>query len=152
MGEDAELARQVIDDGRYLVLATADPQGNPWPTPVWYAREGREFVWASWPDARHSQNIRARPTVGLVIYETPVPVDGRTRAVYAEAAAAEVPEADRNRCLGIYDRESRAQGLGSWTTERIVAPANLRLYRAVVSRFFVLRSDRDMRIQVDVDL
>src|SRR3712207_806436 len=66
MGEDAEFARQVIDGGQYLVLATADPAGNPWPTPVWFAREGRKFVWVSRPEARHSNNIATRPTVGLV--------------------------------------------------------------------------------------
>ena len=113
MAGDAEFARQIIDDGQYLVLATADPEGNPWPTPVWYAREGRRFVWVSWPDARHSNNIEARSTVGFVIFETPVPVRGRTRAVYAEATAAEVQEADRDHCIGIYDRRSRAQGLGA---------------------------------------
>lgn len=150
--DDVEFARRVIDDGRYLVLATADADGRPWPTPVWYAREGREFVWVSWPETRHSSNIEARSTVGFVIFETPVPVEGRTRAVYAEATAAEVSEADRERCLGAFDRSSRAEGLGSWTTERVIAPANLRLYHAVVSRLFVLHPDRDIRREVEVDL
>jgi nitroimidazol reductase NimA-like FMN-containing flavoprotein (pyridoxamine 5'-phosphate oxidase superfamily) len=150
--EDADLARRVIDTGRYLVLATADADGHPWPTPVWYARVGREFVWVSWPAARHSTNIEARSTAGFVIFETPVPVEGRTRAVYAEATAAEVPAADRERCLSVFDRRARAEGLGSWTAERVVAPANLRLYHAVVSRLFVLHPDRDIRREVDIEL
>lgn len=150
--DDAELVRQVVDAGRYLVLATADAAGNPWPTPVWFAREGREFVWASWPQARHSRSIAERPAVGFVVFETPVPAHGRTRAVYAEASAEEVPEADRERCLGVVDRQARAEGLGRWTTERVVPPAHLRLYHAVVSRFFVLDPDRDLRREVDVDL
>ena len=150
--DDAELVRQVIDAGRYLVLATADADGNPWPTPVWFAREGREFVWASWPQTRHATNIATRPGVGFVVFETPVPADGRTRAVYAEATAAEVSEADRSRCLAIIDRRSRAEGLGPWTAERVVAPANLRLYHAVVSRLFVLHPDRDIRREVQIDL
>lgn len=152
MDDDADLARRVIEAGRYLVLATADADGHPWPTPVWFAREGREFVWASWPQTRHSTNIAARSTVGFVIFETPVPTVGRTRAVYAEATAAEVPAADRDRCLDIVDRRSRAEGLGRWTTERVVPPANLRLYHAVVSRLFVLHPDRDIRREVQVDL
>lgn len=152
MHDDAALAREVLDAGRYLVLATADGSGDPWPTPVWFAREGREFVWVSRPGARHSGNIAARSTVGFVIFETPVPVDGRTRAVYAEATAAEVPGADRGRCLGVLDRRSRAEGLGAWPVERIVAPADMRLYRAVVSRLFVLHPDRDVRREVDIAL
>jgi len=152
MEDDAELARRVIEAGQYLVLATADADGRPWPTPVWYAREGRMFVWVSWPEARHSSNIEARSAVGFVIFETPVPAEGRTRAVYAEATAAEVPESDRDRCIGVFDRRARAQGLGAWTTERVVAPANLRLYQAIVSRLFVLHPERDIRIEVKLEL
>ena len=150
--DDAALARAVIHAGRYLVLASADAAGRPWPSPVWYARTGREFIWVSRPEARHSRNIETRSAVSFVIFETPVPVDGRTRAVYAEATAAEVSEADRERCLSVYDRRSRADGLGAWTPERVVAPGNLRLYHAVVSQLFVLEPERDIRREVELDL
>ncbi|MGW8564842.1 pyridoxamine 5'-phosphate oxidase family protein [Isoptericola sp. NPDC055881] len=150
--DDATLARRVLDDGRYLVLASADVDGRPWPTPVWYAREGRELVWVSRATTRHSANLGSRPTVGLVVFETPVPVDGRTRAVYAEATAGEVPAAERARCLAVFDRRSRAEGLGSWPVERVVAPSDMRLYRAVVSRLFVLEPERDVRREVEVEL
>ncbi|MFI2101798.1 pyridoxamine 5'-phosphate oxidase family protein [Isoptericola sp. NPDC019693] len=150
--DDAALARQVLDDGRYLVLASADADGNPWPTPVWFAREGRELVWVSRLGTRHSANVAARSAVGIVVFETPVPVDGRPRAVYAEASAGEVPTTDRERCLAIFDRRSRAEGLGPWTLDRVVAPADLRLFHAVVSRFSVLEPDRDVRREVDLGL
>lgn len=149
---DAAFARQVIDAGRYLVLATADGDGKPWPSPVWYAREGREFVWVSRLQTRHSSNLEVRSAVGFVVFETTPGVDERVRAVYAEATAAEVPEADLARCLGVFDRRSRAEGQGGWTTERVVAPADLRLYHATVSRLFVLHPDRDVRREVDLDL
>jgi hypothetical protein len=149
---DAELARSVIDAGRYLVLASADADGRPWPTPVWYSRDGRDFVWISRPQARHSSNIEVRPAVGFVIFETPVPVDGRARAVYAEATAGEVPAVDLVRCLRAFDTRSRAEGLGTWSPERVTAPADLRLYHAVVSRFFVLHPDRDIRREVELEL
>ena len=151
-GADAALARRVLGDGRHLVLASADAEGNPWPTPVWFAREGRELVWVSRATTRHSANLAARSAVGIVVFETPVPADGRPRAVYAEATAREVPESDRERCLAIFDRRSRAEGLGPWPVERVVAPAALRLYHAVVSRFFVLEPERDVRREVQLDL
>ncbi|MBZ2195293.1 pyridoxamine 5'-phosphate oxidase family protein [Occultella gossypii] len=150
--DDGRFAREVIDTGHYLVLATADAEGNPWPTPVWYARDAREFVWVSRPEARHSRNIEVRPRVGLTIFATPVPVEGRTHAVYADATAAEVPGTDRDRCLAVFDRRARAEGLGSWTVDRVVAPANLRLYRARVTQLFVLHPDRDVRRAVAIDL
>jgi nitroimidazol reductase NimA-like FMN-containing flavoprotein (pyridoxamine 5'-phosphate oxidase superfamily) len=150
--DDAARARHLIDTGRFLVLATADADGDPWPAPVWYAREGREFIWVSRPQTRHSSNLEARSTVGFVIFEMHDPAEERARAVYAEATAGEVSEADRDRCLSVFDRRSRAEGLGSWTTERVVAPADLRLYHAVVSRFFVLEPDRDLRREIELDL
>ena len=150
--DDAALARRVLDDGRYLVLATADADGTPWPTPVWFAREGRELVWVSRLGTRHSTNVAGRSAVGIVIFETPVPAGGRPRAVYAEATASEVPETDLDRCLGIFDRRSRAEGMGPWTPERVAAPAELRLFHAVVARFFVLEPDRDVRREVDLGL
>lgn len=150
--DDAALARQLIDTSRFLVLATAGAGGDPWPAPVWYARAGREFIWVSRPQTRHSRNLEARSTVGFVIFEMHDPIEERARAVYAEATAAEVSEADRDRCVGIFDRRSCAEGLGSWTTERVVAPAELRLYHAIVSRFFTLEPDRDIRREIEIDL
>jgi nitroimidazol reductase NimA-like FMN-containing flavoprotein (pyridoxamine 5'-phosphate oxidase superfamily) len=150
--DDASLARVVIDAGQYLVLATAGADGHPWPTPVWYARAGREFIWVSRPEARHSRNLAERSAVSFVIFETPVPVGGRPRAVYAEATAAEVPDADRERCLGVFDRRSRAAGLGTWTPGDVTAPGTPRLYHAVASQLFVLEPDRDIRREVELDL
>ena len=66
--------------------------------------------------------------------------------------AAEVPEADRERCVAVVDRRARAQGLRGWTVDDVVAPANLRLHRAVVSRLFVLHPERDVRREVALDL
>ena len=65
--------------------------------------------------------------------------------------ATEVSGADLDRCLGIYDRRARAEQLGSWTAEQVLAPAHLRLYCAVVSQFFILHPDRDVRTAVDLD-
>ena len=42
--ELASIARDMVDDGSYLTLATADHAGRPWASPVWYAHAGyREF-------------------------------------------------------------------------------------------------------------
>lgn len=80
-------AREIFDRNRYLTLATADAAGRPWASPVWYAHDQyRAFLWVSRPDARHSTNIGERPEVGLVIFDSTVPVGGAA-ALYAEAVA-----------------------------------------------------------------
>ena len=78
--------------------------------------------------------------------------EGPAAGTDAEATAAEVSEADRERCLAVVGRRARAEGFGGWTADDVVAPASLRLYHAVVSRLFVLHPDRDIRREVPVDL
>ena len=41
----AALAREIIDSNQYMTLATADADGRPWASPVWFAHERyTEFV------------------------------------------------------------------------------------------------------------
>ena len=66
-------------------LATADAAGRPWPTPVYYATAGyQKFVWVSRPDARHSRNVEERPDVGIVVFDSRVPINAG-QAVYMDA-------------------------------------------------------------------
>jgi predicted pyridoxine 5'-phosphate oxidase superfamily flavin-nucleotide-binding protein len=37
----AECARRIIDANSYATLATADADGRPWATPVWFAERDR---------------------------------------------------------------------------------------------------------------
>src|SRR5215216_651310 len=95
-------AQELIDRHRYLTLATADAAGRPWASPVWYAHDGyRTFLWVSRPDARHSANIAERPEVGIVIFDSTVPVGGAA-AVYAEAVAEEVDAAQREAAIATF--------------------------------------------------
>jgi pyridoxine/pyridoxamine 5'-phosphate oxidase len=148
--ELAAVARAIVDSNSYLAIGTADENGLPWVSPVWFAPEGyREFVWVSKPDARHSRNIATRPQVAIVIFDSQVPV-GSGQAVYMEALGEEVSGEDLERSLGIFNRRSEAQGLRAWTREDVTAPARHRLYRAAASEQFVL-SPRDERLPVTLD-
>ena len=83
----AATARRTVDSIMYMTLATADEQGRPWASPVWYAPASpTELLWASDPDARHSQNIASRPEIGIVIFDSTVPIGGAA-GVYMEAVA-----------------------------------------------------------------
>jgi Pyridoxamine 5'-phosphate oxidase len=59
----------------YMRLGTADADGLPWASPVWYASASyREFFWVSKPRARHSRNVTVRPEVAIVIFDSTVPM------------------------------------------------------------------------------
>jgi len=140
-------AREILDANRYLTLATADADGTPWASPVWYAHVGySEFLWVSRPDARHSRNIAARPRVAIVVFDSTVR-EGDAEAVYVEATAEEVPEADRARVIEVFSARSVSTGSPAWTVEDVIAPAAHRLYRATAMAHYVLGSG-DRRVPV----
>jgi hypothetical protein len=117
----------VIESNRYMVLATADADGVPWASPVWFATEDeRVFYWISDPNARHSRNIAVRPEIAIVIFDSTV-TPGEAQAVYMEARA----EQCGTEGFDVFTRESEAQGIWITPLEDVVAPGPYRLYRAV---------------------
>ena len=133
-----------------MTLGTADETGQPWVSPVYFASEDRrEFYWVSSPQAKHSLNLAARPDVSIVIFDSRAPI-GTGQAVYMTAVAEEQTDDDLKRGIEIFSRESVKDGASVWTLEDVTAPARLRLYRASVSRHFVL-GERDERISVTLE-
>ena len=145
----ADAARAIVDANSFMTLATADRDGRPWASPVWYAHDAyTDFVWVSKPGARHSRNLAARPEVGIVIFDSTV-VPGEGEAVHVEAVARELDGAERDEALAVYARRSRAAGLAEWTVADVTAPARHRLFCATARRHFILQSN-DERLAVDL--
>jgi nitroimidazol reductase NimA-like FMN-containing flavoprotein (pyridoxamine 5'-phosphate oxidase superfamily) len=150
MDERSARARRILEGNRFMTLATADRDGRPWASPVWFATaDNRDFFWVSSPDARHSRNIAERPEVGIVVFDsTQTPGDGL--AVYLSARAELVPEGDLDHAVSVFSEVSAQQGLAAWPRERVVPPARHRIYRASATEHFVLRDDIDERVPVDI--
>ena len=140
--EREAMGRAIVDGNSYMTLATADADGVPWASPVWYAPASyREFFWVSRPGARHSQNIAVRPDIGIVIFDSTVPI-GTGKAVYMAARAEQVTAADEiQRGMSVFSRRSLEQGGREWTPDDVGPTARLRLYRATPSEQFVLSPD-----------
>jgi nitroimidazol reductase NimA-like FMN-containing flavoprotein (pyridoxamine 5'-phosphate oxidase superfamily) len=143
----AEAVRELIVGERFMTLATADADGLPWASPVWYAPNGyAEFFWVSSPDVRHSRNLAVRPELAIVIFDSrQTPGDGR--AVYMTARA----EQTDGEGIEVFNARTAEQGLPAWGAETVLPPARHRLYRATVSEHFVLREDVDERVPVDLE-
>jgi nitroimidazol reductase NimA-like FMN-containing flavoprotein (pyridoxamine 5'-phosphate oxidase superfamily) len=140
------IARSVIDANQFMTLATADAEGAPWASPVWYAPHGYgAFYWVSSPEATHSRNIAARSEVAIVIFDSHT--TGGWNAVYVSASAERLDAVDEG--IEIFSRRSQEQGFGAWGRERVVEPARHRLYRATAVQHFVLDT-HDHRIPVDL--
>jgi pyridoxine/pyridoxamine 5'-phosphate oxidase len=142
------VGRTLLDQNRYLTLASADANGRPWANPVWYAHRGyRAFLWVSRPHARHSVNLRRRPEVALVIFDSSLPPEQR-QAVYIDAVAREVHADEISSALDTFNARSVASGLAAWTSEDVAN--EYRLYIAIAQKHWLLREDRDERVPVDL--
>jgi pyridoxamine 5'-phosphate oxidase-like protein len=130
------------------VLGTADLDGRPWPSPVYYAPSGyREFLWISDPGARHSQNIAARPEVGIVIFDSSVPIN-TGQGVYMDALAAELGPEESAAAIEIFSRRGVGHGARATRLEDVRPPAKHRLYRARASAHWVL-DEHDKRLPAE---
>lgn len=75
-----------------MTIATADKSGKPWVSPVFFAYdEDYNFYWVSYTGAKHSQNIRSREEVGVVIFDSSAP-EGDGDGVYFDAVAEQLED------------------------------------------------------------
>src|SRR5947208_66673 len=95
-------ARALMDANRYVTLGTADAEGTPWVSPVYFATgDYAEIYWMSDVDAQHSRNLAARPRLSMVIFDSTVqPYHGR--ALYLSGAAAPLEGRDLDRGIQSY--------------------------------------------------
>ena len=140
--ERKAMAKAIVDGNSYMTLGTADAAGVPWATPVWYAPASySEFFWVSRPGARHSRNIAVRPQVGIVIFDSTVPIN-TGKAVYMAALAEQVTDAGEiARGMSVFSERSLAQGARAWTPEDVGPSGRVRLYRARAAEQFVLSAE-----------
>jgi nitroimidazol reductase NimA-like FMN-containing flavoprotein (pyridoxamine 5'-phosphate oxidase superfamily) len=149
MNEDREygVAREIIDQSRYMVVATADPSGQPWASPVYFAASDyRDFFWVSEPEATHSINLRDRREVGIVIFDSSVPI-GQGQGVYVLGVARELPAHETSEGIEIFSKRSVSHGGNEWTVDDVSPPARHRLYQATAEAHYVL-DEHDHRVEV----
>lgn len=149
-----EIARDIVDASRYLVLATADRDGRPWGTPVYFAHvDCREFFWVSSPEATHSRNIAVRPEVGIVVFDSSVEI-GTGQGVYMAAVAELVADGAEvvERGLDVFSRRSVQHGGRVWTADDVRGGSGIRLYRAVAEDHSMLAKDGQPDHRIPVDL
>ena len=121
--DPAAIARAIIDANLYMVIGTADENGRPWVSPVYYAATSyRKLFWVSSPDTRHSRNLGARADVSIVIFDSSVPIYGG-KGVYMSAVAQEFDHDGHADAIETYSRRSLAHGGPRWTLESVQPPA-----------------------------
>jgi uncharacterized protein YhbP (UPF0306 family) len=134
---------RLLAQHRYLVLGTADDDGRPWATPVYYAADGdHRILWVSSPDSRHSRNITARPQVAITLFDSHAPIGG-AEALYLEATAGTVAGDALPAALAVLNSRLPASHLLG--AEDLEPAGPLRVYQARITRHFVLIRGGDAR-------
>jgi len=131
-----EMARRVIDGNRFLVLGTVEDDGQPRLSPVFFTpARYRDFYWVSSPDAQHSHNVRERPEVRIVVFDSST-LPGQSEAVYMSATAREVP-ADELPNLVPEAFDPLTRGARAFTPDELSGDGDLRLYVATATAYDV---------------
>lgn len=134
----AAIARAIIDASQYMTLATADAEGQPWVSPVFYATaDHAEFYWISSPETTHSRNLAQRPRVSIVIFDSTVR-PGEGQAVYLSATAGQVSGDDLGRGLAVYPGPAERGWSRRYTPDQLQGAAPYRLYRATAFEHSIL--------------
>ena len=130
------MARRVIDGNLYMTLATLDPDGSPRLSPVYFTpARYTDLYWVSSPDAHHSRNVRERPAVEIVIFDSSVAV-GHAEAVYISARAREFAQEELAAVIG--EAFGERGGARRFAPEELHGEGDLRLYVASASSWEVL--------------
>ena len=152
MNEERDWAaegHEIVDKSLYMVLATADSSGQPWASPVYFAHQDyRDFFWISQPDSTHSVNLRDRREVGIVIFDSTVPVN-TGQGVYVLGVARELPAHETGEGLEIFTKRSAGHGGDEVSSGDVSPPARHRLYQATAEAVYVL-DDHDHRVEVSL--
>ena len=126
--QQRRLHRRILDTVAYMVLATADADGVPWASPVWFATHGyHHLYWISAPHARHSRNIAARAKIGIVVFDSTT-AHATRQALYVQATAERVDDPGTiPHGVEVFTCAFVDQGLGELAIDEVTNGAGFRL-------------------------
>jgi nitroimidazol reductase NimA-like FMN-containing flavoprotein (pyridoxamine 5'-phosphate oxidase superfamily) len=120
-------ARWLLESQEHMTIATADADGKPSVAPVSFAHDERyDLYWISSKKAQHSENIRNRADVSIVVF-----VDEPADGVYVEARAQELAdEAEIERASRLLNARPAPSKFRVDRVEDVTGDAAWRIYKA----------------------
>jgi uncharacterized protein YhbP (UPF0306 family) len=147
---DRSAVDRVLAANRYLVLGTADEHGQPWTTPVFFARlDAHRVCWVSGPDSRHSRNIAGRTAVAITVFDSTVDV-GRGEAAYFDADAAPATPGDTD--AGLQALNARLPQHKRLSSADLQPTGPMVLYRAELRHWYLLVRGGNAEFGNDLDM
>jgi general stress protein 26 len=151
-----QLARDLLDSIRYVVLGTIDEDGRTRTSPVYFTPHGyQDLYWVSHPDTQHSHNLLRDGRLSGVVFDSTRP-PGESSAVYVTGVAREIPDGElADHLPKAFDPEGR--GGRRFAPEELTGDTDLQLWMLHVEGWDVhigaghpvLGTGRDRRVAVD---
>lgn len=125
-----EVAKCIIENNDLMTVATANQDGKPWVSPVGYAfDESYNLYWVSHKDAIHSENVRLKPGVAIVIVGNNP--DGNMDGVYFDATAVELNDVtELPAAIKLVDSRNKDAKYAIGSVENATGDAVWRIYKA----------------------
>lgn len=136
-----QTVKYIIANNDVMTVATANAEGKPWVSPVGYtAGEHFNLYWVSHKDAIHSENIKHRPEVAIVIVGNNP--EGNRDGVYFEATAVEITdENELSSVITLVDGRNKDTKYAIGSLEHVTGQAAWRIYKAVPKNVWKRKDD-----------
>jgi uncharacterized pyridoxamine 5'-phosphate oxidase family protein len=138
--DPAERARALLEAQGVMTVATADPDGRPSVAPVVFAHDDDfNLYWVSSKTTQHSDNIRRRPEVQIVVFSED-PAEG----VYVDARAAELADPEEiDRAIALLNARDQDVKFDIGGPEDVRGDAAWRIYKATRTETTVLSDETE---------
>lgn len=141
-------AQSILDRIDYATLATVDPNGNPWNSPVYCAYdENYNIYWGSHIESQHSQNIRANGKAFIVIYDSTV-APGLGEGAYIQARVVELTDPQEIAAAHKLIQDRRPNPY--WKLEEVQPDRPVHLFKATPEHIWMNGEGEKDRQYIDV--
>jgi uncharacterized protein YhbP (UPF0306 family) len=153
-------AKKIIEENRYLVIASSSLDGEPWISPVFFASDEKyNLYWVSNKNSKHSDLIRKNPKVAIVIFNSSV-IEGEGTGVYFEAEVTELKnKEDIEKAMKELDKRVMREEFKVKKIEDVLDFATWRIYKASPKKVSVLTQGEyingqlvDKRVEIPIEI
>lgn len=150
----ASRLRRVLDEARYLSLATVSAEGEPWSAVLQYAvlRDPLRLLFGSAVGSRHSRHVAARPVVSGSLFVTGSALTEVDGAQFSGTCRELTEDEVRTHHAAFYDAllpDEASRREYTLPVEALVAPAEHRVYQVTVDRIWLIDTTTWIEDRID---
>jgi len=125
------IARRLLNASPLCAISTVSSDRRAHINTAYFASSAAfDIVWLSAPEARHSRNIRRRPSVAIAVYDSAQKWGGSDRGIQIFGVARELAGRAAREAAAIYGRRFRAYSSDALSAYRFyrLRPTRLKLF------------------------